>query len=346
MHEEGDSLKRNHLLGTFLISFLVMAGPAGSAPASAPGPGRAASPATRPVVKPGQPVAKPVRPVAKPGQAPGGATLPAAPAVVIEPPARLPATFDPLQDLPRLAVGNQAGLLKVFERQTGKEAYFRTLDDRNSAFFTKEQREAIFGALALTSEEIELAARQVMIDYPKLNKRGALAFLGVVGSIPDLEPGFQAKLQRYLAERYATEKDNILRRQALLSLALMDHVDAQTVEVVLGVFETEDNLWVTFPVPMFFEHHSGTIRQLAHAEQIRGRARSVSSLYTENVMKALGGPGAEPPKPGPASSSSAPAPEPARKEQADPRGAAGGGSSQGSAQPGDAAVPSTGAAPL
>ncbi len=309
-------MKHIHLFGSLLVCSLVLGGPVGAAPsggqqtpAGSPSPARV----TAPAAKPAQPAAKPAQPVAKPGVAPAGAATQAAPAaVLVEPPSRLPANFDPALDLKRLGIGNQAGLLKVFTRDTGTEAYFRTLDDRNTAFFTAEQRQAIYSALALTPEEVELAARQVMVGYPKLPKRAVLAFLGAVGSDPDLAPEFQALLQRYLAERYSTEKDNILRRQALLSLALMHRVDSESVELVLQVFETEPNLWVTFPVQMFFEHHAGMIQELAQVESIRGRAGAVNSLYTENVLKSLGAPASTVREAEPAPSAA----------QADPGGAA------------------------
>ncbi len=275
-------MKRSHLFGAILVSCLVTVGPAFAAPAAPSRPGTPATTAS--AAKPVQPAARPAQPASAPAvtqaqQDPVG--------VVVEPPSRLPQNFQPEVDLKRVAIGNQAGLLKIFHRETGKEAYFRTLDDCNSARFTAEQRQAIFAELGLTPDELELAARQVMVDYPKLPKRAVLAFLGAIGSDPSLEPALQTLMQRYLAERYAVEKDNILRRQALLSLALMYRVDAQTVEMVTQVFETEKNLWLTFPVQMFFQHHAPTIRELALLEVIRGRAGSVASLYTENVLKSL-----------------------------------------------------------
>jgi len=272
-------VNRNHLFGFILVSCLVMAGPAFAAPATTP---KASTPAvTAPVAKPAPSVAKPG---ATPAEAPAQSEVEE---VVVQPPSRLPENFQPEVDLKRVAIGNQAGLLKVFHRETGKEAYFRTLDDCNTARFTAEQRQAIFAELGLAADELELAGRQVMVDYSKLPKRAVLAFLGAIGSEPALDPEFRVLLQRYLAERYAAEKDNILRRQALLSLVLMHRVDAQTVEMVTRVFETESNLWLTFPVQMFFQHHACTIRDLALLEAIRGRAGSVASLYTENVLKSL-----------------------------------------------------------
>lgn len=272
-------MNRNHLFGVILVSCLVMAGPAFAAPATTP---KASTPVvTAPGAKPAPSVTKPA---ATSAEAPAQSAVEE---VFVEPPARLPKSFQPEVDLKRVAIGNQAGLLKVFHRETGKEAYFRTLDDCNTARFTAEQRQAIFAELGLAADELELAARQVMVDYPKLPKRAVLAFLGAIGSEPALDPELQTLMQRYLAERFATEKDNILRRQALLSLVLMHRVDAQTVEMVTRVFETESNLWLTFPVQMFFQHHACTIRELALLQVIRERAGSVASLYTENVLKSL-----------------------------------------------------------
>jgi hypothetical protein len=272
-------MNRNHLFGVFLVSCLVMAGPAFAAPTPTP---KASTPNVT------APAAKPASSAPKPATAPTeNPALSEVEEVFVEPPERLPENFQPEVDLKRVSIGNQAGLLKIFHRETGKEAYFRTLDDCNTAWFTPEQRQAIFAELGLAADELELAARQVMVDYPKLPKRAVLAFLGAIGSEPTLNPELQALLQRYLAARFAIEKDNILRRQALLSLALMHQVDAQTIEMVTRVFETESNLWLTFPVQMFFQHHACTIRKLALLNVIRERARLVASLYTENVLKSL-----------------------------------------------------------
>ncbi len=331
-------MKRICLLSTLLVFSLAMGLPADAGPVATQKAPAASPAATKATTAPAKATTAPAKatPGARPDAAPVGAPNDTAPTgVVVEPPARLPGAFDPSVDLKRLGIGNQAGLLKVFHRDTGAEAYFRTLDDRNSAFFTAEQRRAIYEALALAPDEVEPAARQVMIGYPKLPKRAVLAFLGAIGSDPDLAPGFRELLQRYLAERYATEKDNILRRQALLSLALMHRVDAEAVELVLQVFETESNLWVTFPVQMFFEHHAEMIRELAHVESIRGRAGAVNSLYTENVIKSLGAPASATPAP------VAPPVEVAPSAAVSPSAGAS------SADPGGAALPAqTGTAPL
>ncbi len=219
----------------------------------------------------------------------GGSPAPApSPAPGAEAP--LAGTFDPSRDLPRIQVGNQAGFLKLLDRERQKVDYFRTLDDRTSAPVTAEQRSAIWNALNVPAEALPQLGRVLMADFTRLPKLPTLALLGVIGSeSPEvLGQELSQALQDFAVARFQSEKDNVVRRQALLATALMSGASPRTTEAVLRLFETESNLWVTFPVQMYFQYHAQAIRDLPEAQQIRNRIAAVPSLYTEPILAYLG----------------------------------------------------------
>jgi len=225
-----------------------------------------------------------------PPPASGTQDSPTLPSPGTPPPAAIAMTFNPKLDLPRLQVGNQAGLLKIMDRQRQKIDYFRTLDDRTTAPVTAEQRAAILSFLGIDPSQAPVVGRSLMADYATLPKLPTLALLGVLGSeTPErLQPDLARALQDFLVNRSLSEKDNVVRRQALLNLALMSTTSATTTEAVLKFFEGEENLWVTFPVQMFFQYHAGAIRALPEARSIRTRVAAVPSLYTEPILSYLG----------------------------------------------------------
>lgn len=194
-----------------------------------------------------------------------------------------PYTFDAARDLKRLRVGNQASILKVMDSANAHEQVHRGLDDRNAAQFTGPQRAEIFAALGVPSAELPRAAEAVMKGYAFLPKREALAFLGAVGSHPGLDAGYRARVEEFVVARLA-EKDVVLRRQALLALAVMAHPNATTVERVLSFYERSENLWETFPVQMFFEFHASEIRGSNSFASIHHRVEAVNSLYRQNIL--------------------------------------------------------------
>jgi hypothetical protein len=129
-----------------------------------------------------------------------------------------------------------------------------------------------------------------MADYPRNPKLPTLALLGVVGSESPETLGAELSqdLQDFAVACFQSEKDNVVRRQALLATALMSEGSPRTTEAVLKLFETEQNLWVTFPVQMYFQYHAQEIRELPEAQSIRSRIAAVPSLYTEPILAYLG----------------------------------------------------------
>ena len=205
------------------------------------------------------------------------------------PPGAGAAPFQASLDLPRIQVGNQAGFLKLLDRTRQKVDYFRTLDDRSTAPVTAWQRTEIYGRMGIPPDRVAQVARQVMAGYPTLPKMAALALLGVLGSDSPSALGadLAASLQSFAVERMRSEKDNVLRRQALLALALMSSASARTTQAVLEFFETDDNLWTTFPVQMFFQYHAAEIQALPGLQEIRSRVAAVPSLYSASILEYL-----------------------------------------------------------
>jgi len=138
-------------------------------------------------------------------------------------------------------------------------------------------------------EAVPQLGQQLMSDYPRLPKLPTLALLGVVGSESPETLGAELSqaLQDFAVARFQSEKDNVVRRQALLATALMSGGSPRTTEAVLRLFETEQNLWVTFPVQMYFQYHAQAIRELPEAQSIRSRIAAVPSLYTEPILAYL-----------------------------------------------------------
>lgn len=193
-------------------------------------------------------------------------------------------TFQASRDLKRLRIGNQGGILKVMDPSNQREMVYRGIDDRNMAWIEPSQRASMFTALGVPSAGLARAGDSVMGGYASLPRKEALAFLGAVGSHPGLDQVNRQRLQAFVSEKMTSEKDVVLRRQAVLALALMHAPLDSTVERVLSLYERSENLWETFPVQMFFEYHGGEIRASQGFATVRSRVAAVNSLYTSNIL--------------------------------------------------------------
>lgn len=199
-----------------------------------------------------------------------------------------PVSFNPRTDLKRLMVGHQAGILKVFDAQR-KEVFNKGLDDRSFARYTDETRGQLFQALSIDPNTLSDVSERLMASFETLPAKEAMALLGAIGSGNSLSAPARQKLQDFAANTMTSHKDVVVRRQALLTLAVMESPLPQTVERVTRFYEQSDNLWETFPVQQFFEYHAGSVRSLPEYSRIRERLSRVSSLYTPNVLGYLDG---------------------------------------------------------
>lgn len=198
--------------------------------------------------------------------------------------------FDATVDLKRLSVGNQGGILKVWDRSKKQVVLFRGIDDRGIAALSEPARAEIFASVGVAPARVSAAADEIMGLYPSVPKKEAIALLGALGSSPSLSASHRSRLQSFVCSQLS-DADVTIRRQALLSLAIMGQPTASTTDRVLRVFETSENLWETFPVQQFFEYNASAI---ANPEQVRLRVSKVASLYTSYLLGYLDAAGSKP----------------------------------------------------
>jgi len=191
------------------------------------------------------------------------------------------APFDAAKDLKLLMIGNQGGILKVFNPGKKGVAFYRGLDDRSTAPLNAAHRAGLFAALRLSGDRLQPAAADVMKRFARLPRKEATAFLGALASEPGLD---STAIRAHLIKTMNTDQDVAVRRQAILALAVSHRVDAADVEQVLRRYEKSQNLWETFPVQQFFEYHADDVRGMMDFAKIRGRLAAVNSLYRANVL--------------------------------------------------------------
>ena len=195
--------------------------------------------------------------------------------------------------LKRLAVGNQGAILKLWNEDLSGVDYYRGIDDRATAPYSLEDQQAMLSALGYSSS-VEEIALEVMEAYTLLPKREAVAFLGLVHSIPDSSPfnptsATDAAIKTFLIEVLQQDRDVVVRRQACLSLAVGDLLDSEILTAILDFYAGSENLWETFPVQQFFEFQASKIRTLPNLSEIRNRVAAVNSLYTPTALRYLDG---------------------------------------------------------
>jgi copper amine oxidase-like protein len=190
--------------------------------------------------------------------------------------------------LDRLVVGNQGGVLKVWDQSASSVVYYRGLDDRSVAPLSALDQREILGALNLTGNPDDVA-RQLMSQYSTISKKKeALALLGVLNSLPPQQMASGTQVRAFLVNRMQSDSSVYNRRQATLALAVGSTIEPATVDAVLAFYQGSENLWETFPVQQFFEYQSDRIRQMPNFQSVRAEALSVNSLYRENIAGFLG----------------------------------------------------------
>lgn len=195
--------------------------------------------------------------------------------------------------LKQLVVGNQGAILKVRNADGSKEVYYRGLDDRMTAPYDGDDHTGILDAVGLRAG-LDRWTGDAVEAYTLLPKRQAIAFLGLVNSIPDGSvhdpgPAVDQKVEEFLIAVVAEDPSVVMRRQAVLSMAVGADVDPQELEAVLKLYESSENLWETFPVQQYFEYHAEDIRALPNYNTVRARVKGVNSLYTESILNFLDG---------------------------------------------------------
>lgn len=196
--------------------------------------------------------------------------------------------FEAPKDLARLTVGNQGGILKIWDRAKKNVDYFRGIDDRDIAKAAPAAHDDICVTLGIDPVATGSIAQTLMAHYSKLPKKESIALLGVLASSPRIDPNLRKNIQSFLTTQVSAS-DVVLRRQAVLALAVAGQPNDATISRIVTLYESSDNLWETFPVQQFFEYNALFIRQNPKFPQIRERISKVESLYTSYLLGYLDG---------------------------------------------------------
>lgn len=197
-------------------------------------------------------------------------------------------SFDPQTHLKRIAVGIQAGLVRVLSEDGLSVLYTRGLDEPSSARYSEESRQATFAALEIDPRALEKVGFYTVKLYPKLTRHAeATALLGTILSSPTLSKWGRSQLEYFLVTVMNSDKQIEARRQALLALAVAPTVSDFTIDRVVGKFERIDNLWELFPVQQFFEYQGASLKTRKIYPKLRERLEKVDSIYTPGILEAL-----------------------------------------------------------
>ena len=200
-------------------------------------------------------------------------------------------------DLYRIRVGSQAGLLKIFGKDSKEVKYLKDsadsdvggIDGLRWAPVNATQRDAILEALEIQPTEADQTAAVLMSRYAELPNLEALALLGVLalpgisGSLPDPQALVAV---RFLEGQLRSNQGNV-RRQAALALALRPTVDAQTIDSVLNFLQRIHNNWETFTTVQFFTNHQREILAMADVAQIKKRIQESGNPHAELILERL-----------------------------------------------------------
>ena len=195
--------------------------------------------------------------------------------------------------LKRLAVGNQGAILKVWNPEVTEVAYYRGLDDRDTAAYDDEDQRSVLSVLGY-DRSVGSSAQEIMDGFMQLPRREAVAYLGLIHSIPDespLDPPDEVDLaiKQFLIQVLKNDKDVVVRRQACLALAVGDTLDQEILNAILDFYSGSENLWETFPVQQFFQLQARKIRVMPNLAETRQRVAAVNSLYTPAALRYLDG---------------------------------------------------------
>lgn len=201
-----------------------------------------------------------------------------------------------VSDLRRIVVGNQAGILKVTSRETGPPAFIKDapgtemkgIDGVQWAPLQDRHRQAILAALGIQDTEIDAVADKCVTSFDRLPPLQTLGLLGLLASHTNgqVTPATRQKIHELVAT-LLKKQDVVLRRHAVLALALASSTDEPTVGKVVEFMAASSNAWETFSVQQFFDYHRTEIRQMSSIEDIRQRVQSSGNPYATPVLQML-----------------------------------------------------------
>ncbi len=202
-------------------------------------------------------------------------------------------------DLERIKIGHQAGVLKVLGGDNatikfikGKDGIFG-IDGREWALLSPAQRDQIVTGLGV--KDPNAMASSLMNRYTSVSRAHALAFLGALAhpgeKTPALKPELRSKVLAFIRGRLQPAEDNIVRRQAVLALAIQPKTDAETVASMLNFLRRDHNAWNTFGVVQFFEYHRDQIRSMPAYQGYLTQLNASGSPHAEQIVALLKTPG-------------------------------------------------------
>lgn len=206
-------------------------------------------------------------------------------------------------DLERIKIGHQAGVLKVVARDGTTVKFIKGgdgllgIDGREWAPLSPGQRDQIVSGLGL--KDPGGMASSLMTNYNRISRAHALALLGVLArpgeKTPPLGAELRAKVLKFCRSRLQPEEDNIVRRQAVLALAIQPKTDGETITSMLNFLRRDHNAWNTFGVVQFFEYHREFIQTTAGYQGYLAQLAASGSPHADQIIALLKVPNSQAP---------------------------------------------------
>ncbi len=204
-------------------------------------------------------------------------------------------------DLERIKIGHQAGVLKVVARDGTTVKFIKGgdgllgIDGREWAPLSSTQRDQIVSGLEL--KDPNGMASSLMTNYNRISRAHALALLGVLArpgeKTPSLGTELRVKVLKFCRSRLQPEEDNIVRRQAVLALAIQPKTDGETIASMLNFLRRDHNAWNTFGVVQFFEYHYEFIRTTPGYQGYLVQLAASGSPHADQIIALLKAPNSQ-----------------------------------------------------
>jgi len=207
--------------------------------------------------------------------------------------------WDINNNIKRLHIGAQGGIIKVYDQDRKTPVYIRVdLDSWKNAPYTDDQRKEVCDALGIRMDEIEGLAIRLINNFEtyRKNYQELVLLLGLLNGGGHVDLNFETE-NRAMAfivgkmlkgyGKFDANMQNVLKRQCIVSLALMKDISPEAIEAVVKLYETEQNNYILAAVPLFFRQHAAYIKALPNGQDLLTRIYGVHSMYSAQVADAL-----------------------------------------------------------
>ena len=202
-------------------------------------------------------------------------------------------------DLNRIHVGGQAGIMKIFAPNRRSVLFLKEsvgsnvggIDGEQWAPVSRTDRDSILSALGVFPAEVEEIDRNLVEHYARLPHLQAVALLGVLAcpgneTLP-LSPEATASTLYFLEQLVVSHEAGILRRQAVLALAIIPTFVPAETTAVLQFMKTDANDWDTFTTSQFFEYHRKVLLLLPNIENLKAAIAATNNPHAAGILKGL-----------------------------------------------------------